>query len=138
MVGGTTSGYCATGSARSATPPTIRSTMERTLAKIGRSMKKCESMAGVLLRGLLSRGRRRRLRPRGRGRGLAFRGVIRQSGFRRRPRRGGISSSGRALRIHGPSDPGALHAVHDDPVFGPEAFLDLAHLAMAASELQEP
>src|SRR5947209_5256310 len=44
-VGGVTSGYCATGSASSATPPAITNTIDSTEAKIGRSMKKCEITA---------------------------------------------------------------------------------------------
>src|SRR3954454_95899 len=44
-VGGATSGYCAIGSCVSATPPTIRITIDKTLAKMGRSMKKWEITA---------------------------------------------------------------------------------------------
>src|ERR1043166_9214356 len=44
IVGGTTSGYCAMGSLTSATTPTITMTIDSTLAKMGRSMKKRESM----------------------------------------------------------------------------------------------
>src|SRR5262245_24493020 len=40
--GGAMSGYCATGRAKYATPPTSVMMMEITAAKIGRSMKKCE------------------------------------------------------------------------------------------------
>src|SRR5579863_2374175 len=39
-VGGTTSGYCAMGSLKSASPPMTRMTIDSTEAKIGRSMKK--------------------------------------------------------------------------------------------------
>src|SRR5260221_14645225 len=42
MVGGATSGYCATGSAKKATAPTIVMNSERTIAKIGLLMKECE------------------------------------------------------------------------------------------------
>ena len=42
MIGGWISGYCATGRRRNATPPRMMNTIETTLAKIGRSMKKCE------------------------------------------------------------------------------------------------
>src|SRR5688572_1207869 len=42
MVGGATSGYCAIGSPSRATPPTMTMTTESTVAKMGRSMKKCE------------------------------------------------------------------------------------------------
>src|SRR3954471_23786018 len=44
-VGGATSGYWAIGNCVSATPPTIRNTIDRTVAKIGRSMKKWEITA---------------------------------------------------------------------------------------------
>src|SRR5262245_28468397 len=43
IVGGTTSGYCATGSETYARAPRMTVTIERTAAKIGRSMKKWES-----------------------------------------------------------------------------------------------
>src|SRR5215468_8336244 len=39
-VGGVTSGYCATGSVNTATPPASTKTTEMTVAKIGRSTKK--------------------------------------------------------------------------------------------------
>src|SRR5215510_9694518 len=42
IVGGTTSGYCATGSVPYEIAPTITITIDRTVAKIGRSMKKRE------------------------------------------------------------------------------------------------
>ena len=42
MVGGAISGYCAIGRRTNATPPRITKMIETTLAKIGRSMKKCE------------------------------------------------------------------------------------------------
>src|SRR3954453_16423278 len=42
MVGGATSGYCAIGNWLSATPPTMMITTDRTVAKIGRSIKKWE------------------------------------------------------------------------------------------------
>src|SRR5215469_10850343 len=41
-VGGVTSGYWATGSVKTATPPASTKTTEMTVAKIGRSMKKRE------------------------------------------------------------------------------------------------
>src|SRR5262249_5479015 len=43
MIGGAISGYCATGSRENDTPPRITKMIEMTAAKIGRSMKKCES-----------------------------------------------------------------------------------------------
>ena len=43
-VGGVTSGYCATGSVNTATPPASMKTIDSTEAKIGRSMKKWEIM----------------------------------------------------------------------------------------------
>src|ERR1051325_477500 len=52
-VGGATSGYCAIGSCVSATPPTIRMTIDSTLAKIGRLMKKWEIIATPLKRALV-------------------------------------------------------------------------------------
>src|SRR5688572_4591259 len=61
IVGGTTSGYCATGSALYARPPSRIVTIERTAAKIGRSMKKCERPTAV---GSHVVGRRGRLRLR--------------------------------------------------------------------------
>src|SRR5258705_1512977 len=42
MIGGAISGYWATGRRTNATTPRITNTIERTAAKIGRSMKKCE------------------------------------------------------------------------------------------------
>ena len=45
-VGGVTSGYCATGSVNTATPPASMMTIDSTEAKIGRSMKKCEITVG--------------------------------------------------------------------------------------------
>src|SRR6185295_6884157 len=47
MVGGTTSGYCATGSSNHATTPRMIVTIESTAAKIGRSMKKRASTSAV-------------------------------------------------------------------------------------------
>ena len=44
-MGGVTSGYCATGSVNTATPPASTKTIDSTEAKIGRSMKKWEIMA---------------------------------------------------------------------------------------------
>src|SRR3954465_1654980 len=59
-VGGATSGYCAIGSCVNATPPTIRMTIDSTLAKMGRSMKKWEITASPRDRhcGLSRRGDR--------------------------------------------------------------------------------
>src|SRR5205823_5488137 len=42
MIGGAISGYWAIGRRTNATAPRIKNTIERTDAKIGRSMKKCE------------------------------------------------------------------------------------------------
>src|SRR5689334_17765093 len=53
-VGGTTSGYCAIGSDWRATRPMITITIDRTVAKIGRSTKKRANMAR--LRRRLRRG----------------------------------------------------------------------------------
>src|SRR3982751_5753284 len=47
-VGGVTSGYGATGSVKTATPPASAMTMEMTVAKIGRSMKKRENKSRTL------------------------------------------------------------------------------------------
>src|SRR5437899_8525908 len=47
-VGGTTSGYCATGSAKMATPPITIIKMASTFARTGRAMKKSEIMAPLL------------------------------------------------------------------------------------------
>src|SRR5262245_2549744 len=54
MVGGATSGYWAIGSCDRATVPTMTMTTDSTVAKIGRSMKKCESI-GLLRCGTVSR-----------------------------------------------------------------------------------
>src|SRR6266571_2624071 len=56
-VGGTISGYCAMGNCFIAINPTITMTMERTAAKIGRRMKKCEKF--MRLRSLDPRSLRR-------------------------------------------------------------------------------
>src|SRR3954447_12187782 len=45
--GGAISGYCAIGSRVTATAPTMTNTADRTAAKIGRSMKKCEMRISV-------------------------------------------------------------------------------------------
>src|ERR1700729_878667 len=65
MIGGAISGYCATGKRENETPPRITNTIETTAAKIGRSMKKCETRicfwtsAGFgFVRPLRRRGRR--------------------------------------------------------------------------------
>src|SRR5271154_4824559 len=47
MVGGAISGYCATGKVSRATAPIIVMKIDRTAAKIGRSMKKCEILMGL-------------------------------------------------------------------------------------------
>ena len=49
IVGGLTSGYCATGSLAKATPPSITTMTEITVAKIGRSTKNRESTVVTLL-----------------------------------------------------------------------------------------
>ena len=54
-VGGVTSGYWATGSVNTATPPASMITMEITVAKIGRSMKKRDIMEFDHLAGGLAR-----------------------------------------------------------------------------------
>src|SRR6185369_11604149 len=59
IVGGTTSGYWATGSTRYARLPSRIVTIERTAAKIGRSMKKCERPTVAVSLDVV--GRRRRL-----------------------------------------------------------------------------
>src|SRR5881394_2028812 len=48
--GGTTSGYSLTGKLNSAMAPTIVTNADSTVAKIGRSMKKCESFTARLHR----------------------------------------------------------------------------------------
>src|SRR5829696_10257888 len=48
--GGTTSGYSLTGRLNSAMAPTMVMNAERTAAKIGRSIKKCESFTALLRR----------------------------------------------------------------------------------------
>src|SRR3954454_19405571 len=65
-VGGATSGYCAIGSCVSATAPTIRITIDSTLAKMGRSMKKWEITGTPPQRLLLRRCRGWRGLSRGR------------------------------------------------------------------------
>src|SRR5271154_5198979 len=47
MVGGAISGYCATGKVNKATAPIMVMKIDRTAAKIGRSMKKCEILMGL-------------------------------------------------------------------------------------------
>ena len=54
-VGGVTSGYWATGRVKAATPPASTKTIERTEAKIGRSMKNREITVDVLRPGCRAR-----------------------------------------------------------------------------------
>src|SRR6516162_1243308 len=61
MVGGTTLGYWAMGSRKSATPPISTKTIASTLARTGRSMKNLEIMPRAPARSRLEVGRRRRL-----------------------------------------------------------------------------
>src|SRR5215472_7515389 len=61
MVGGTTLGYCAMGSRKSATPPISTKTIASTLARTGRSMKNLEIMPRAPARSRFEVGRRRRL-----------------------------------------------------------------------------
>src|SRR5207247_2750950 len=90
--GGTTSGYCAIGSFWRATRPMITMTIDRTVAKIGRSTKKRANIGPLL---------RRRLRGLGRG---------------GRPR-----AHAHLLRGHRPARPHALDPVHAHPVAGRDA-----------------
>ena len=64
MLGGVICGYCAIGSVQTATPPASVMTIDSTVAKIGRSMKKREnkvrpprqevrSLAGILSQGFV-------------------------------------------------------------------------------------
>src|SRR5690606_18077340 len=65
-VGGVISGYCATGSMKAATPPISTMTIDTTQAKIGRSMKKRESIGSLSLGGIDQQtggSRPRRLSP---------------------------------------------------------------------------
>src|SRR5256885_6119625 len=55
-VGGTISGNCAIGSWKMASPPTMTMTIDRTAAKIGRSIKKWENFIGASGPRLLLRG----------------------------------------------------------------------------------
>src|SRR2546428_11086045 len=91
-VGGTTSGYCAIGSFWRATRPMITMTIDRTVAKIGRSTKKRANIGPLL---------RRRLRGLGRG--------------------GRPPAPAHLLRGHRPARPHALGPVHDHPVAGRDA-----------------
>src|SRR4051812_292567 len=84
-VGGATSGYWAIGSLGSATMPTIRITSDRTVAKIGRSMKKREITAAPLLKG----GRTCRAGHAGAPM------YVRTAGLRLRPLHGGPHCTGR-------------------------------------------
>src|SRR5262245_7331069 len=103
MVGGTTSGYCAIGSLITATPPMIRMTIERTVAKMGRSMKKRENIPASL-------------------RVLGLRGRL--GGLRARLPLVGLGQHGLRFGIHGGARPRALDAVHDHQVLGPDALFD--------------
>src|SRR5690242_12471552 len=51
MLGGVMGGYCATGKLNAATVPASVITIDRTDAKIGRSMKKCENIPGFVGKG---------------------------------------------------------------------------------------
>src|SRR5262249_4910807 len=104
-VGGTTSGYCAIGSFWSATRPMITMTIERTVAKTGRSTKKRANIA-CCLRGRLRPGRRGRLR-----------------------------AHAHFLRRHGHTGTDALDAVHDPPVVRREAVGDGPEPAVGRAEL---
>src|SRR3954471_7568071 len=95
-VGGATSGYWAIGSCVSATPPTIRNKIDRTVAKIGRSMKKCEITAGYLDGSLAEIG-------------------LRGLGPRRRLCRSGLHRVDRVV------DPRHLKTLNDDPIVGLES-----------------
>src|SRR2546427_11594261 len=105
-VGGTTSGYCAIGSFWRATRPMITMTIDRTVAKIGRSTKKRANIGPLL---------RRRLRGLGRG---------------GRPR-----AHAHLLRGHRPARPHALDPVHDHPVAGRDALGHGAEPVLDRTEL---
>src|SRR5262245_59526882 len=78
-VGGATSGYWAMGSLSRATPPTITMTTERTEAKIGRSMKKWESMASTRAGSWMSN---QRPSGPGKGAGVPPRGLLHDRVYR--------------------------------------------------------
>src|SRR5437763_2240255 len=99
MIGGAISGYCAIGSRANATAPRITKTIERTEAKMGRSMKKGEIS---IERSRLISLRRRCARLR-RWRGRLLRGDL-------------------AAR------PSLHQAVDDDPIIGPDTLLDNAEI----------
>src|SRR5262245_17073296 len=105
-VGGTTSGYCAIGRFWSATSPMITMTIDRTVAKIGRSTKKRANIVPLL------RGRLRRLRRGGRA-----------------------GAHAHLLRRHGRARAHALDPVHDDPLAGRESLGHGAEPAVHTAEL---
>src|SRR5204862_3754669 len=105
-VGGTPCGYCAIGSFWRATRPMITMTIDRTVAKIGRSTKKRANIGPLL---------RRRLRGLGRG---------------GRPR-----AHVHLLRGHRPARPHALDPVHDHPVAGRDALGHGAEPVLDRTEL---
>jgi hypothetical protein len=47
MLGGVICGYCAIGKLKAAIPPAKVMTIDKTEAKMGRSIKKCENIAGL-------------------------------------------------------------------------------------------
>src|SRR3954465_13777356 len=106
-VGGATSGYCAIGSCTSATPPTIRMTIDSTEAKIGRSMKKWEITITPPRRALLA-ARRYCL-------------LLRRCHRLRRLRRG-------TNRVDGVMHARHLNALRDDPTVRRDAALGISCL----------
>src|SRR5204862_4596553 len=104
-VGGTTSGYCAMGRLWSDTSPMITMTIERTVAKIGRSTKKRANISLLL-----------RLRRRLRGGRCPW-------------------THADLLRRHGHPGAHALDAVHDHPLAGRQPFGDGPQPALDRAEL---
>src|ERR1700739_3994224 len=92
MDGGTTSGCSLTGSVNSAIAPPIVMNAEMTAAKIGRSMKKCDSFTQNLLV-----GRRSVARTRGDGRGVQ-RQLVGMARGGRAGRRAGVRGQSRVAR----------------------------------------
>src|SRR5581483_6321718 len=97
--GGAISGYCAIGSRKNETLPSMTKTTETTAAKIGRSMKKCEMRMRLVRLGL------RCVFRRGRCRGRPF-----------------------FFHRHLYSGTGAHQAVDDDAIAGGQTFLDDAQV----------